>query len=444
MSAAATAPAPQQTAPTSGPGTGAGMVHRPGTGVPATAPAGSARPRTETPRALRWWTFGTALACALFAVVSLLTLLNASNATSRAADDTSQLIRIQSIRANLLRADALATNAFLVGGLESAEHRASYDAAMSETSALIVEASAAQSNDQAALAALNRAVTTYASDMEQARANNRQGFPVGSAYLSDASTRLRSTALPLLDNLVESNQERAAGRLGSFDHGWLEATAIACLVVLGAALLWTARRFHRIINVGLAIAAALVLLAGIGGGAVQSNLRATAEQVRTEQLQVVSAIGAARAAANEAKVQESLRLISHGSGGPAEERWKVASADVAGQIAKLGGSDGTQLRTLWQAYALAHRDIVSLDDAGKWDEAVAKARSDKPGSANAAFAAFDAQALALLGTTGDAVAKRLRDESTQPYVLMFLFVPMVVGAGIAAAWGLRTRLREYL
>ena len=42
-------------------------------------------------------------------------------ANRTAADDTDQLIRVQGIKTTLLRADALATNAFLIGGLEPAE-----------------------------------------------------------------------------------------------------------------------------------------------------------------------------------------------------------------------------------------------------------------------------------------------------------------------------------
>ena len=54
-------------------------------------------------------------------------------ANRTAAADTEQLIRVQGIKTNLLRADALATNAFLIGGLEPAEQRAAYDGAIDQT-----------------------------------------------------------------------------------------------------------------------------------------------------------------------------------------------------------------------------------------------------------------------------------------------------------------------
>ena len=126
-----------------------------------------------------------------------------------------QLVRVQKIQTNLLSADATATNAFLVGGLEPARQRAAYDQAMRATSGLIAEAARAQPADAEALAALNQQVLSYAASIEQARANNRQGFPVGAQYLRTASTQLRVDALPLLDNLVSANARARGVACGS-------------------------------------------------------------------------------------------------------------------------------------------------------------------------------------------------------------------------------------
>ena len=109
-----------------------------------------------------------------------------------------QLIRVQKIQTDLLTADATATNAFLIGGLERPAQRATYDQAITEASALIAEA-ARQPADGAALAALNDEIV-HAGTVEQARANNRQGLPVGAQYMRIASTELRTVALPIATN----------------------------------------------------------------------------------------------------------------------------------------------------------------------------------------------------------------------------------------------------
>ena len=62
--------------------------------------------------------------------------------------------------------------------------------------------------------------SAYAAAIEQARANNRQGLPVGAQYLRSASTELRSETLPILDSLVRTNAERATDRMEVW-IGWV-------------------------------------------------------------------------------------------------------------------------------------------------------------------------------------------------------------------------------
>ena len=179
------------------------------------------------------------------ALVSALVLVLGWQANRLSASDTEQLIRAQSIKTDLLRADAIATNAFLVGGLESSTQRAAYDAALTSVTEQIAAAAEAQPADQAVLARLNTAVLDYASTMELARANNRQGLPVGSAYLRQASSDLRSTVLPLTDALVNANADRAVSSMGS-QHPWVLAVlGLLALAGLLVANRWIARRFRR-------------------------------------------------------------------------------------------------------------------------------------------------------------------------------------------------------
>lgn len=442
MSAPATAPATPPSASASS-GTRPGNAPATRTAQPPAGRTSDGRRRVATPRALRWWTFGTALACAVFALTTLLTMSTAANSATRASDDAEQLIRVQTIRANLLRADALATNAFLAGGLEEAGQRQAYDAALDETTVLIAHAAAAQPADRDALAELNTAVAGYAAAMEQARANNRQGFPVGAAYLTKASQELRSTALPILDNLVGANEMRASQQLGSLDNAWFEVVGLACLVVLLVAMVWVARRFHRVVNVGMLLAALLVLATWIVGGALLASARTTAADVRNGDLRTISVVGQARAAANEAKVQESLRLIAQGSGKSHEQAWQESS-DTVDQLTEGLTGDAAQLGNRWQAYATAHQAVVTLDDKGEWDKAVKQATADSEKSPNATFAAFDKLAAEVLEAHGDEVRRSTDDRSWAPFVLMVVGVPVLVVAGVSAGVGLRMRLREYL
>ena len=117
-----------------GPGPAPQQAARPGAvrGRRRAAGRRTARLRADTPRLLNRLQVLAVTACVLFGVVAALLQVLAWQANGRAADNTEQVVRVQEIKSLLLRADALATNSFLVGGLEPAEARAEYDDAIDD------------------------------------------------------------------------------------------------------------------------------------------------------------------------------------------------------------------------------------------------------------------------------------------------------------------------
>ena len=149
-------------------------------------------------------------------------MLASQAAVERAANNTEQVVRMQSIQVDLLRADALATNAFLVGGLETPDARAQYDSAMAAVARNIAAGAADQPADANALGTLAEKVQDYAALVEQARSNNRLGLPVGARYLTEASASLRAAAIPVVAEIVTTNEARAQKE---FDRSQLEHPA---------------------------------------------------------------------------------------------------------------------------------------------------------------------------------------------------------------------------
>lgn len=382
----------------------------------------------------------TTVACLLFGALTAGQLVLSYQANRAAAADTQQLIRVQNLKANLLRADALATNAFLVGGLEPANQRAAYDAALEATTKDIAAAADAQPADEAALSELNVAVQSYASSMEQARANNRQGFPVGSAYLSQASNDLRTRALPIMDALVAANSGRAESAMGNQRPAWILVPGVLALVVLVAANQWIASRFKRRINVGLAVAAGAILaMTAMASLASASQLREN-ESLKSGAYERVVDGSQVRAAANDAKAYESLRLIARGSGATFEKSWASSAQSVTDLTGKAQLS--TELNA-WNRYAEGHAEVVRLDDNGEWDRAVALATSPAADAPSAAFADFDEKVRAVVDGSGSVATKTLGGMN-----LTFLFLAVgsaLAGLGAAAAaWrGVSRRLEEY-
>jgi len=360
---------------------------------------------------------------------------------SRARADTAQLIRVQKIQSNLLSADATATNAFLVGGLEPPAQRAAYDQAMSSTSSLIAEAAQAQPADGTALAALNQQVLSYAGMIEQARANNRQGLPIGAQYLRNASAQLRSDALPILNNLVSANATRATDEMKA---GAGHIVLVIALLGLGgviAAQVWLARRFKRKINVGMLASSIVLLVLVIGSLIVVLQLRSSLQEISSGSLAAVNTAADARINANDAKSNESLTLIARGSGQAFEAAWKSSADSVAENLGRL--TDKPELVGQWQAYTDVHTQIRALDDEGQWDKAVAKATGSANDSSNTVFGAFDSNLAGYLDGVSQQASNSLANE--QP-VMVVAAVLMLLG-GLAAALlgrrGVAERLREY-
>lgn len=425
----------------------------PPTAHPATTPAAPA-PATpsvasplaavktmDTPQRLRLLSLGVVVIGVLVALVGALTFTYLAVSLSRAKADTAQLIRVQKIQSNLLSADAIATNAFLVGGLEPPAQRAVYDQAMSSTSSLIVEASQAQPADAAALSALNQQVVSYAAAIEQARANNRQGLPVGAQYLRNASADLRSTALPILDNLVSSNAARAADDMGALAGYVFPIIALLALAGVIVGQVWLARQFKRKINVGMLASAAVLLVITIASVIAALQLSSTLNSITNGSFAAVNTAADARIDANNAKSNESLTLIARGSGQAFEAAWKSSAESVAANLQRL--TDRPELVNQWQAYTNVHSEIRALDDGGRWDRAVSQATGSGQESSNTVFGTFDNNLAGHLDEVSKETSSSLA--GIQPVTVVFAILTLLSGLAVAllGRWGIAARLKEY-
>jgi len=405
------------------------------------------RSLSGTPGRLRILALLTVAVSLVFAIGAYSAFGSADAALRRAGENAAQLVRIQAIHTNLVRADADATNAFLVGGLEPANQRTSYTASMEQTSRLIADAARAQPADGPALGALNTSVLTYAGLIEQARATNRQALPVGAQYLKVASSGLRSDALPILDALVTANDARVRAE---FDAAKGASTAliisgVLALLVLIGGMVWLSRRTHRYVNAPLAAATAAILVTLVIGVIVLTSVGSRVGTVRDGSYAATLATATARIAAFDAKSNESLTLIARGSGSAFEKTWLSSSKVVTDQSAAAGrlNSDAASLSGLWTKYAGTHVKIRAADDGGQWDNAVRLAIGSDPTSANATFNAFDASSGTALASSSRTATDSLDAPRTWLVLIGWLGLLVGIAAAVSAWWGVSLRLEEY-
>jgi len=405
------------------------------------------RAMSGTPGRLRLLALLAVAVSLVFAVTAFSSFGSTDDALRRGEANTTQLVRIQAIHTNLARADADATNAFLVGGLEPAGQRADYTSSLAQASRLIAEAARAQPADGPALGALNSSVLTYAGLIEQARATNRQALPVGAQYLRVASSGLRSDALPILDALVKANEARVSAEFDGATRtsAALIASGVVALLVLVGGMVWLSLRTHRYVNPPLAVATAAVLVTLVVGSISLAAVGSRVGQVRDGSYAATLATAKARIAAFDAKSNESLTLIARGSGAAFEKAWVSSSKVVTDQSAASArrSEDAAKMGGLWAGYVQTHTQIRKADDGGQWEEAVSQAIGSGATSANATFDAFDAGSGAALTSSSRAASDSLEAPRTWLPFAAWLGLLVGVAAAVSAWWGVSLRLEEY-
>lgn len=446
-SAAAPVPSPTPAAPAAAP---RGVPTLAAPGGPVTV--GGTAPRTgwrawlgRTPGRLVLAGLAAVLACLVAGGVGLAAGLSQAQALQDAAADGGQLVGVQEVRNDLVAADATLTNAFLVGGLEPPQMRAQYDASVDAAANGLAARAGANGRDADELGTVTSDLAVYAGLVEQARANNRQGFPVGAAYLDQASTELRQQMLPVLDEVVGANSARVSSSFGAVDRAaWLMLVVLLAVGVLVWLQVWLARRTHRRLNRGLVTATVLVVLTLGAGAVVLGGAASAAHSTRAVPYQDTLDVSQAYALVNDARSMESFTLIKRGSGAAYEEQYQKNVAEARTRLEQVSGStDGASLLTALEAWTTAHEEIRAADDGGDWDGAVALATSTEPGSSSEAFTAFSDQARASVTASATQVDDELSGSGRSSVLVGWL--SLLAGAVAAAfAWrGLSVRLREY-
>jgi hypothetical protein len=414
----------------------------------APAPAPADKGHVDTPALLnRWQLIGMTVAI-VFGIVSALVQFLGWQADGRAAEDTAQLVRVQEIQSSLLRADALATNAFLVGGLEDPEQRAEYDAAIDAVLTGITAAADAQPKDRAVLEDLALRVNDYVTAVAQARDYNRLGYPVGAEYLGGASTALRistpetdtseeiDAAIPILAALVAANADRAEGSMNGQHPFWLLLVGVLALAALFVINQQLARAFRRRINKGLAIAGAIVLVVTIVG-VVGAWLRDSSnDSLREGDLALAISQANARTAANDAKANESLALIKRGSGSTYVTAWEKSALVVEDSLRR-------DTRDLWDDYVAVYEKIRKDDDGGNWNEARDLATTKGDDGSSTPLNAFDSASETIVKTASDSVTGDLESGRGLALTVSIVSLLLGVGAAVFVARGIGERRREF-
>jgi hypothetical protein len=411
-----------------------------------------------TPGRLRLTMVAVVIAALLAGLlVGALTALRRSSADAIATRDEPVMVGAQRLYAALSDADATAATTYLRGGAEPAALRARYLARLRTASLQLADLGrrVKGSDEAAAVASIAADLPVYSGLMETARANNRQGLPVGAAYVRQASQDyMRNRMLPASRQLYAAE----ARRLNDHQHRGTDidglifvVLAFGCvLAVLIQAQLYIAQRTHRVFNVPLVAATAvlvgLIVWTVVGMASARSALMRS-QRDGSDSVQILSA---ARILALRAQADESLALVARGGGQQYLNDFVQVDGLLQPPSGLLGDAPGVTgsraaspaLAATWRGIRDEHEQVAQLEREQRFGDAVQRAVGQHAREA----ALFDRLNRGLEAPI--AAAQRRFDQAAHDarsaLTGLAIGIPLLLVVCVALALaGLQSRLNEY-
>ncbi|WP_351227722.1 hypothetical protein [Streptomyces sp. NPDC002133] len=367
-----------------------------------------------------------------------------------------------SIYRSLADADTAAASGFLAGAQEPAEVRERYRKDISNASLLLVKAAANTDGSTESgrfIATLNEQLPRYTGLIERARANNRQGLPLGGAYLRYANQQMTSELLPAAQKLYEAETARL-----DEDHGDARLWPFLSLAIgVGAlgVLVWAQRRnYHRtnrVFNHGLlaATAASTVVLLWLAVG--HTVARTELNDARAHGQESLKVLNDARINSLKARANENLTLVARGAVLTADGKSDKYETDYTSGMDRLSDSLG-RARTLaddgegrtpvaaavsavseWKS---RHKSASDTDKAGDYEGALAKVIGEKE-STGQSFDRVDNALEQALAHEQAEFTKSAEDGRGALTALPVGAAVLAVLGAVGAVLGIGRRLSEY-
>src|SRR6185312_11219731 len=288
--------------------------------VPSQAPVDPVHPR--------WWFWTTTPGQILVSGVVLIALVALSAfATATTIDRREQTLTAVLNHAEPLAfaagqlyttlsvADAAAATAFIAGA-EPREVRQRYEQAITNAAVALTEASGGLTDPalQELLSRINARLVAYTGLVETARTNNRAGNPVGSSYLSEASSLMQQQILPDAKRLYDETSARVDTQTtGSTDIPFLGILIVLATLLFGAySNRWLARKTQRRLNFGFVAGGVAVVIMLVWVATVLTISTANSRSAKNTAAESLKTVTNLAIMAQQARADETLALIRRG------------------------------------------------------------------------------------------------------------------------------------
>jgi hypothetical protein len=390
--------------------------------------------------------------------------VHSSAASAMATVDEPLSLDAQQLYESIADADVTATTMFLASSQPPLSSLRVYQGDIATAAAQLSTLRAAGGQNQlasAALATLGTDLPVYSGYVAEARSAYALGYPLtGGSFVQVASEEAHLDLLPAAKTVFDQENDVLAAASGQAT-GWpLVIAALLLAIVTGVVLLraqrWLARRTNRVLNVGLALASALLvvsavwLLVGFLGG--RSNLESgighgsqPAQQLAQASIDVQRIRGDAVlnviSRSGDASFQNDFTTTSGAVGpGGLSLLATAAAAQSNGTVAEDQVDAAEGAATAWYA---ANAEVYRLGAAADY----ARERAEVIGTGtNSSAAGYNTLELDITQAISDDQSA-FRTAVAAGSAALNPVEPIVIIAALLMAlacwWGLRRRLAEY-
>ena len=431
---------------------------------PSTEPLASRS--LSAPSHPRWWFLWTTPGRILTIAVVLSTLVVASAfATSTTINDRQQALTTVldhteplafsagQLYTTLSVADAAAATGFIAGS-EPREVRQRYEQAITDAAVALTQASSGLTDEPLVqlLGRINAELAVYTGLVETARTNNRAGNPVGSSYLSEASSLMQSQILPDAERLYEA----LSAQVDAETTASTRIPAPVILVVAATVLFglfanrWLARRTRRRINIGFVAGGLAVAIMVVWVGTALALSTADSRRAKETAAESLKTVTTMAITAQQARADETLALIRRGDENLRKQSYYRRIETMQQQlreylnhkdsIDKSDLRDAEQLLARWRA---ADDRINAYIAVGNYQAATRVALGTGDDDSTPAFNKLDAALARAIEKTRVALRNDIADARRVLSGATVGAAALSIAAAVAVALGLWPRLSEY-
>jgi hypothetical protein len=387
-------------------------------------------------------------------VIGALTVASRTDGLNSARHVSEPLVvDAQKLVVDLTDANTTIAGGFLDRSVVPVSIQSSYASDLSGASAAL-SAIAARAGGGSQVASLENSIVgglpLYEATIATAEADNRQGLPLGAAYLTEANHLMSAVLLPAASGQYTTEQARLTADNGHSTSGLGEIAVIVLLVLVAATLIYMqvglAGRFRRILSPAAILATiTVVVLVAWTAAALGSEGSAVAHAERVGSVPL-SQLTQERILDGRAVADDQLTLATHDAYTSFQSDYRAVGQQLADRLShpvvgwtsaeaygQAAAADG------WSEYGAAHTTL-NHDESNGDSTGAAQAEANQAVPATLLLDTALTGGVSAAVTEFNASAKTAAGDLTGLLLGGLLLVGLAVAATLAAV---RPRIKEY-